>query len=112
MGRGKARSANGKALAVTHPDLTLTELDDGTLMWRDTNGDYHCEHGPAILWPDGSYAHYIHGIPHRTDGPTLLLSDGRRVWYLYGIPFTKAEWTRHIARKQVKLGADLTLQAI
>jgi hypothetical protein len=109
MGRGRRRTS-GRAQAVARPELTLISLDDETLMWQDPNGNYHCENGPAILRADGSYAYFWHGLPHRLDGPALLLSNGRRVWYLNGIAFTKAEWTRHIARKQVKHGADLTLQ--
>lgn len=53
----------------------------GTKTWRlaetaDRLGKLHRTHGPAVVYPDGSYAWYNQGLRHRTDGPAIELADG------------------------------------
>ena len=33
-------------------EYTVRVFNSGTEFWR-LNGELHCAHGPAVLWPDG-----------------------------------------------------------
>jgi hypothetical protein len=50
--------------------------------WRNSNGDYHRDDGPAIEWFDGDKAWYQNGKLHREDGPALHHHDGNKYWFL------------------------------
>ena len=43
--------------------LTLTRKvsPSGTVSYRDSDGQLHRQHGPAIIYPDGSNSWYWHG---------------------------------------------------
>lgn len=55
---------------------------DGSLRWLNDEGLPNRIFGPAIVYPDGSYAWYRHGKLHRTDGPAVQHSDGTREFHL------------------------------
>ncbi len=48
------------------------EIDiEGNIMWKDIDGKFHREDGPAIIKTDGSYAWFFHGVIHRNGGPAI-----------------------------------------
>ena len=51
---------------------------------KDTDGKYHCDNGPAILYKDGRGEWYKHGEYHREDGPAVIWGEGTQNWYLDG----------------------------
>ena len=60
---------------------------DGSLQykaWRNENGQYHREDGPALEYTDGRRCWYINGKRYREDGPAVENSDGTRIWYKNG----------------------------
>lgn len=51
---------------------------------RNSNGAYHREDGPAVVYPDGTQHWYRNGMFHRDDGPAVILPDGTQKWYRNG----------------------------
>jgi hypothetical protein len=51
--------------------------------YRDENGQYHREDGPAVEWSDGTKVWYWHGKLHRQDGPAIERADGGKSWYYH-----------------------------
>ena len=58
-------------------------LPDGSIEWRNSQGKYHREDGPAREWPTGVKAWYRNGRLDREDGPAM---EGplAKVWYRNG----------------------------
>lgn len=45
----------------------------------------HCEDGPAVIYPSGSYKYYYEGKLHRMDGPAIFFIGMRKeYWYFHG----------------------------
>ncbi len=57
--------------------------DKGSLIWEDSDGLYHREDGPAIIYPNGTERWFYHGQYHRTDGPAITTEDGTIAWFLH-----------------------------
>ena len=57
-------------------------VDDEVKVYN-TNGKLHCEHGPAIIYSDGTREWYIDGKLHREDGPAIINSKYKE-WYING----------------------------
>jgi hypothetical protein len=56
---------------------------EGDLSWRDDNGDFHRDDGPAIEFTDGSKMWCRHGRMHRVDGPAMT-TPGSTTWAIDG----------------------------
>jgi hypothetical protein len=52
--------------------------------YKDENGQWHREDGPAYEYPDGSKYWYWHGNLHRQDGPACEYAYGTKYWYWHG----------------------------
>ena len=62
----------------------MSVVDDEVIkMWRDPDGKFHREDGPAVEWADGRIYWYFHGKKHRVDGPAEEWADGSKFWYLH-----------------------------
>jgi hypothetical protein len=53
----------------------------GEKFWYDSNGKFHRDDGPAVIYADGDKAWYQHGKFHRDDGPAVEYADGDKFWY-------------------------------
>ena len=73
----------------------MTVRPDGSIEWRNKEGKYHREDGPAREWPaQGAKAWYRNGKPHRDDGRAMArrrlavagggLSPLGKSWYRHG----------------------------
>ena len=60
------------------------DIQKGLIEYKDQDGRFHREDGPAIEWLDGTKAWYINGKFHRTDGPAIEWKSGTKEWYLNG----------------------------
>ena len=58
--------------------------DEGTAEYYNALGQRHREHGPAIVYEDGTREWFLNGIRHRADGPAVVYTSGTREWYLNG----------------------------
>lgn len=60
---------------ATDQDITLVKTSDGK---------FHSDEGPAIIWEDGTYAYFHEGKLHREDGPAFESRSGVIMWYKHG----------------------------
>ena len=74
--------------------LTLTcEVDEyETIRWRNSDGQLHRVHGPAVIYRPGTQYWYQCGQLHRTDGPAALYFDGTWAWYLNNQRMSRDQW--------------------
>ena len=63
---------------------TVETLSDGTVIYRNAQGQTHRTTGPAIIRPNGDEYWYQYDKLHRTDGPAVVRADGTRAWYVRG----------------------------
>ena len=82
--------------------LTLTcEVDKyGTIRYRNSAGQVHRTHGPAIVWQDGTKCWYLDGKLHRSDGPAIVYQNAVESWYLNGTFLSKEQWAQHMRCKR------------
>jgi hypothetical protein len=57
-------------------------LPNGTKEWKNENGQYHRDDGPAVIYPSGTKAWYKNGQLHRDDGHAVIFRDGTKHWYI------------------------------
>jgi hypothetical protein len=67
----------------------------------------HREDGPAIEYADGSLEWRINGQIHREDGPAVVYANGDEGFFLNNWYYTKAAWTKKVAKV-----VELTLEDI
>ena len=105
-----------------------TVRPDGSIEWRNKEGKYHREDGPAREWPaQGAKAWYRNGKLHRDDGPAMEgplgkswyrkgkrhreegpaveHADGRKEWYRHGKELTALEFAA-IREKELAVIGD------
>ena len=64
--------------------LTLTVDEFGTCTYRNSSGQLHRQHGPAVECADGYKEWYQNDQLHRIDGPAMEYADGDKWWHQYG----------------------------
>ena len=64
--------------------------------WKNENGEYHREDGPAFIGANGYQEWYINGKRHREDGPAVIDADGTQYWWInsYNVTGNVAEWAK------------------
>ncbi len=62
------------------PPCCLKEM----VEYRDEDGQWHRDDGPAVIESNGSQWWFRHGQLHRDDGPAMIHSVGRLEWCQYG----------------------------
>ena len=87
------RNSAGQLHRIHGPAMTLP---DGSEIWLHTSR-LHREGGPADTWPDGSEYWYHLGDRHRVDGPAVIYPDGDCQWWLNGQQLTEYEWRDQVA---------------
>ena len=73
---------------------------DGTVdkVWKNKNGKYHREDGPALEYSNGVRIWYKNNRWHREDGPACIYSDGKFEYYLFNKSFSKEEYLVEIEK--------------
>ena len=79
----------------------------GTKRWYNDQGQYHCEHGPAVIFSDGTKGWFINGKRHNENGPAIIYDIGNKYWYLNGIEYTESEW-----KAKLNPTKELTLEQV
>ena len=72
--------------------LTLTVDEFGSGTYRNSSGQLHRQHGPAVECADGYKEWYQNDQLHRTTGPAIEWADGDKESYLAGQQLTAAEF--------------------
>ena len=81
---------NGIPISATLNDGTViksdknTEITNYVITFKNDNGGFHREDGPAFIWSDGTKEWYFNDKRHRENGPAMILSDGYKEWHLNG----------------------------
>jgi hypothetical protein len=71
-----------KELKEEWPKCTIDER--GSKIWKNKEGEYHRDDGPAIEYIDGDKEWFINGKLHREDGPAVEFANGDKIWYKNG----------------------------
>jgi len=74
----------------------------GNKEWRNKEGQYHREDGPAFEGYNGYKSWFINGKMHREDGPACEYADGDKSWYLNGMSYTEEEWKKVLNKSKPK----------
>ena len=77
--------------------LTLTTDRWGDRNYRNSSGELHRHHGPAVICTNGDRYWRLNGELHRTTGPAIECVDGDKLWYLDGQQLTEAEFNECIS---------------
>ncbi len=64
--------------------LTVETSSNGTITYRDTSGELHNPHGPAIVCANGYKAYWINGQLHHQNGPAVIWADGSKEYHIKG----------------------------
>jgi hypothetical protein len=64
--------------------LTVEKDEDGTIIYRNADGQRHNPNGPAVVKYDGYKAYYINGKLHNPNGPAIVDTDGIKYHYING----------------------------
>jgi len=66
-------------------DLGLITISNKSSGWSNSLV-LHRVDGPAVTYPSGYEAYWVHGIRHRIDGPAIVYSPGGppSLYYLFG----------------------------
>jgi len=64
--------------------LTVETNENGTIIHRNADGDFHNPHGPAIVYSDGEKEYYINGKLHNENGPAIVCANGDKLYYING----------------------------
>lgn len=61
--------------------------------------------GPAVTYPSGYQAYWIHGIRHRIDGPAIIYSDSdlKPLFYLFGKRMEKEVFQDAVEKLNINL---------
>jgi len=64
--------------------LTVETDENGTIRYRNANGQRHNPNGPAVVKYDGHKEYYINGKLHNPNGPAIVDTDGSKYHYING----------------------------
>ena len=76
--------------------LNVTVDEWGDRIYRNSNGQKHRQHGPAVEWANGHKSWFLNGELHRTTGPAVERSNGDKEWFLDGEQLTEREFHARI----------------
>jgi hypothetical protein len=72
--------------------LKVETDENGTVTYRNAEGELHNPYGPALIWADGDVAYYIKGRLHNENGPAIVHTDGSKEYYNNGNMLSEAEF--------------------
>jgi hypothetical protein len=64
--------------------LTVETDEEGTITYRNADGDFHNPHGPAIIHADGRKEHWINGEFRNPHGPAIVGSGSYKAYLING----------------------------
>lgn len=62
----------------------IVEVYEDRTEWKNEDGKFHREDGPAIEWNNEYKAWWFKGKLHREDGPAIEHKDGSKFWWVDG----------------------------
>ncbi len=67
-------------------------LESGNIIYKNKDGEFHRDDGPAIEYENGDKIWYRYDKRHRDDGPAVEYINGYESWWLDGKEYSKSEW--------------------
>jgi hypothetical protein len=64
--------------------LTVERNEEGTIRYRNAEGELHNPYGPALIWADGDVAYYIKGRLHNENGPAIVGAGSYKSYWING----------------------------
>jgi hypothetical protein len=64
--------------------LTVETDEEGTIRYRNAEGDLHNPDGPAIVYANSHKEYWINGKLHNPDGPAITRADGNKEYWING----------------------------
>jgi hypothetical protein len=83
--------------------LTVETNEDGTVTYRNADGDFHNSHGPAVVGGNGGKVYLINGKLHNPHGPAIVCTDGYKAYYINDKKLTEVEFTAWQAKQTAPL---------
>ena len=62
--------------------LTVETNSNGTIIYRNADGERHNPDGPAIIYADGSKSYYINDKLHNPHGPAVIYDDDYKAYWI------------------------------
>lgn len=90
-----------------------TVKSDGTVIYRNSDGQYHCDHGPAVYMPEQKIEiWYNNGLMHREDGPAFIVDTETNLKfnneYVENIKTKRRNWYQHGFKHRTDGPAEVT----
>ena len=82
--------------------LTVETDEEGTVTFRNADGQRHNANGPAIISANGDKAHYINGELHNPNGPAVVFVTGYKEHWINGNMLSEAEFKAWQAEQAAK----------
>ena len=80
----------------------------GNIFYKNEDGDFHREDGPAYIGITGTKAWLVNNKFHREDGPARIgEEDNYDRYYLDDIEYTKEDWEEEIIKRKLHRIKDL-----
>lgn len=80
--------------------IYTVEVTEYKTAWKNQNGKYHREDGPAVEYANGLKAWYINGKYHREDGPAIEFASGFKEWYINDKYMTEDQFNAYINKQK------------
>jgi hypothetical protein len=95
----------GKVLDDLSTHLVGYREDDKTsALFGKTRIVLHNTSGPAVTFPSGYKAFWIHGLRHKIDGPAIQYSSGKGLFYLFNKRYDEKQY-KQMVKKLIKTNA-------
>jgi hypothetical protein len=73
--------------------MTTPRIDKyGNKRWFDSDGEFHRDNGPAVIYTNGYQSWWQHGSIHRDDGPAIEWGNGTSSWWVNDRRLSFDEW--------------------
>ena len=84
-------------------DLGYQKPSNRIHSWSKDNIVLHRADGPAVKYPSGYEAYWVHGIRHRIDGPAIVYSDERLApqYFLFGKRMGEAAYLEAVKKLNI-----------
>jgi hypothetical protein len=83
--------------------LTVYTEQDGTVTYRNADGDFHNSHGPAVVGGNGGKVYLINDKLHNGNGPAMVWADGYKAYYINDKLLTEADFKAWQAQQSAPL---------
>lgn len=74
----------------------------GNISYKNDNGQFHRDDGPALILISGHKSWYQNGKLHREDGPAVIC-DNAEMFYLNHVCLEKETWKKQILIKKLEI---------